>query len=228
MVAVYTHNTTSQYIFNGNLTVDSNEVMFINGNWSKASTAKVGDYLFNPLLNKTVEITSISVSTLKSNHTVYDVLSLPSNDFIADGYLIDKETTTCNSFAGSTFVYTLSGAAIKVSDLKPGQMILGYNNNTNTIVPVSVTSVYPRPTNNEIIINNGSLIVDGGEQMEINGTMQYASSLKIGDVLYNPLTQQNVVVTALQLKTGKIGTFTLYDVITSPGYSFIGNGYVVT
>ncbi|MCL4403256.1 hypothetical protein M1310_00735 [Candidatus Marsarchaeota archaeon] len=228
MVAVYTHNTTSQYIFNGNLTVDSNEVMFINGNWSKASTAKVGDYLFNPLLNKTVEITSISVSTLKSNHTVYDVLSLPSNDFIADGYLIDRVTSTCNSFAGSTFVYTLSGAAIKVSDLKPGQMILGYNNNTNTIVPVSVTSVYPRPTNNEIIINNGSLIVDGGEQMEINGTMQSASSLKIGDVLYDPLTQQNVVVTALQLKTGKIGTFTLYDVITSPGYSFIGNGYVVT
>jgi hypothetical protein len=228
VVAVYTHNTTSQYIFNGNLTVDSNEVMFINGNWSKASTAKVGDYLFNPLLNKTVEITSISVSTLKSNHTVYDVLSLPSNDFIADGYLIDRVTSTCNSFAGSTFVYTLSGAAIKVSDLKPGQMILGYNNNTNTIVPVSVTSVYPRPTNNEIIINNGSLIVDGGEQMEINGTMQSASSLKIGDVLYDPLTQQNVVVTALQLKTGKIGTFTLYDVITSPGYSFIGNGYVVT
>ncbi len=228
VVAVYTHNTTNKYTFNGKLSVDRNEAMLINGKWAAASAAKLGDTLFDPLLNKNVTITSINVDNLQSNQTVYDFLALPSNNFIADGYLIDKVTDTCTSFAGSTYVYTISGTAMQVFDLKPGQIILGYNINTHAITPVAVSGIYPRLTNNEIIINNGSLIVDGGEQIEINGTMQNAAVIKVGDTLYNPLTGQNVTVTSLQIKTGKMGAFTLYDVITSPGYSFIGNGYVIT
>ncbi len=228
VVAVYQHNTTSQYTFNGNLSVDKNEIMFINGQWQPAGSAKLGDTLFDPLLNKSVEITSISAKTLQSGHTVYDFLAVPNNNFIADGYLIDKVTDTCSSTGGATYVYGLNGVATQISNLKPGQIILGYNINTKSVAPIAVSGIYPRPTNNEIIINNGQLIVDGGEYLEINGTMQNAANMKVGDTLYDPLTGLNVPVTALQVKTGKMGAFRLYDVITSPGYSFIGNGYVLT
>ncbi|MGC8652062.1 MAG: hypothetical protein ACP5UH_02320 [Candidatus Micrarchaeia archaeon] len=74
------------YLFNNNLKVDSNEVMYINGKWERAKNAKVGDYLYTPGYGP-VEIKSIEV--LDTGGMVYDFLGGPINDYIANGYVID-------------------------------------------------------------------------------------------------------------------------------------------
>ncbi len=82
--ALKSNNT---YIFNNNLLVDSNEVMYVNGKWQRAYNTKVGDKLFMP------EYGNVTIYSIKIYNTsggiVYDFLGSPIDNYIANGYVID-------------------------------------------------------------------------------------------------------------------------------------------
>ena len=223
---VYKLTADNTYTFNNKLKVDGNEIMLINGVWARAYTAKVGDYLFDPLTNERVAITDINVTNTGGN--VYDLIGSPVNNYIANGFLIDKDTTTgsdsCTSVAGDSMITLANGSMENVSSVRLGTLVLGYNLLTKTLEPTVVMSADFHSTTTEYIIN-GNLKVDANEQLIVNGTDVHAANLKIGDDLFDPLTNQNVVVSSIKIITGN---FTLYDINTAPVDDYIVNGYLIT
>jgi hypothetical protein len=224
---VYELTASDTYTFNNKLQVDRNEIMLINGVWARASTAKVGDSLFDPLANKSVPITSITI--INTGGSVYDLLGSPINNYIANGYLIDKDTTiiggdSCTSVTGDSQITLANGSTANVSGLAPGTMVLGYNFVTKKLEPTMVIAQFSHNVSQEYIINN-NLKVDGNEVLIVNGSDMQASKLKVGDMLFNPLANQNITVSSIQILNG---TFKLYDVNTAPIDDYIVNGYVIT
>ena len=223
---VYKLTANNTYTFNNKLKVDGNEIMLINGVWARAYTAKVGDYLFDPLTNERVTITDINVTNTGGN--VYDLIGSPVNNYIANGFLIDKDTTSgsdsCISVTGDSMITLANGATETVSSVRLGTLVLGYNLLTKMLEPTVVMSTDFHNTTTEYIIN-GNLKVDAEEQLIVNGTDVHASNLKIGDHLFNPLTNQNVVVSSIKIINGN---FTLYDINTAPVDDYIVNSYLIT
>jgi hypothetical protein len=87
---VTTFISNNTYVFNGNLRVDENEVLYINGKWMRAKNAKIGDKLYNPEYGN---VTIYSIRRIPNGGVVYDVLATPNNNYIADGYVIDRIET---------------------------------------------------------------------------------------------------------------------------------------
>lgn len=226
--SVLTLTATNKYTFNNALNVDSNEIMYINGRWARASSAKVGDSLFDPLTNSNITITSLQITDYTTPQIVYDFVGSPFNNYIADGYLIDVASTSPNSVSGASYVTLANGTPELVSQVLPGTVVLGYDTQTGKVVPTIVTGIYARnsgPKGNEYIINNGALVVDSGEPLLINGHYELTLQLRIGDKLYMPLLHKAVNVTSIQIING---TFTFYELLTTPTKNFIDNGYVAT
>jgi len=217
----------NKYIFNGKLDTDGNEILYINGKWARAYTAKVGDKLFDPLTGKNITITSIQV--LNTGGTVYDLIGSPVNDYIGDGFLIDKDSTAGDdstiSEVGQSLIVMADGSTEEVQNLKVGEMVLSYNLQTNKIVPAVVTSIKSLYANNEYIINN-NLIVDSSEDLIVNGTNMLAQNLKIGDKLFDPITKENITVTSIEIKRNV--SIKMYDVNTAPIDDYIVDGYLIT
>lgn len=220
--SVIKRGSNNVYVFNGELHVDANEVMFIDGRWAQASTARVGDTLFDPLTGRSVTINSISIYPINDG-VVYDFVGSPVNNYIADGYLIDAFTTT-GSVSGGGQALLANGQTEAISSLTPGTVLMGYDPSTGSLVPDVLIGMYPRHVTQIIVINDGQLVVDGGQDMYVNGTLQYASSLKVGDELYSPVSGANIKVTNLIYLNG---SFTLYDTFTTPTSFIIVNGYVI-
>jgi len=224
-VKAFTAN--NKYIFNGKLDTDGTEVLYLNGKWARAYTAKVGDKLFDPLTGKNITITSIQV--LNTGGTVYDLIGSPVNDYIGNGFLIDKVSTSASgcpsSEVGQSLIVMANGSAEEVQNLKVGDMVLSYNLQTNKIVPAVVISIKSLYANNEYIINN-NLTVDSGEDLLVNGTNMLAQNLKIGDRLFNPITKENITVTSIEIKRNV--SIKMYDVNTAPIDDYIVNGYLIT
>ena len=223
---VFSLVSNNTYTFNNNLKVDGNEIMLINGVWARARTAKVGDVLFNPLSNRSVVITSINVTNIGG--TVYDLIGTPVNNYIANGYLIDKDTTagedSCASTAGNSQITLADGSTEAVSSVSIGTPVLGYNMLTKTLEPTIVISSDFHNTTTEYVIN-GNLKVDANEELIVNGTDIHASNLKVGDQLFNPLTNKTITVSSINII---YGNFTLYDINTAPVDDYVVNGYLVT
>ena len=222
ITSVIKHESNNVYVFNGKLHVDANEVMFIDGRWAQASTAKVGDTLFDPITGGNVTVSSIEVYPI-DHGVVYDLVGSPVNDYIADGYLIDTLTTT-GSVSGGGQVLLANGQTEAMSAVAPGTLVMGYDASTGAMVPTVAMGLYPIATKQVIVINNGQLVVDAGEAMYINGAPAYASSLKVGDSIYSATQGTGIKVTNLIYLNG---SFTVYDTITSPTDFIIVNGYVV-
>ena len=89
VTSVQVFETNNTYVFNGNLRVDSNEVLYVNGGWMKAYNTKIGDSLYVPGSGN-VTIYSIKIYDNKGGH-VYDFLASPYNNYVADGYVIDLQ-----------------------------------------------------------------------------------------------------------------------------------------
>ncbi len=225
---VYELVSNNTYIFNNKLKVDSNEIMLINGIWARAYTAKVGDSLFDPLLGKSVAITNITV--LNTGGNVYDLIGSPINNYIANGFLIDKDTTYsiftggCMSVTGNAIITRADGTTTNVSNVTNGMMVLGYNFITKKLEPTMVIALLSHTSANEYIINN-NLKVDAGEVLIVNGNDLQARNLKLGENLFDPLTNKNVTVSSIKVLNG---TFTMYDINTAPVDDYIVNGYVIT
>jgi hypothetical protein len=87
VTSVQVFETNNTYVFNGNLRVDANEVLYINGRWMKAYDTKVGDNLYMPGYGN---VTIYSISIYNKGGHVYDFLASPYNNYIANGYVIDE------------------------------------------------------------------------------------------------------------------------------------------
>lgn len=220
--SLYANNT---YIFNNALKVDALEVMYINGTWTRAYQAKVGDTLYSPLNNTYVKITNITV--LHSGGMVYDFLAAPTNNFIGNGYLIDRLTSSgfsgC-SVSGIDTAQLANGSIIDVGSLTLGDVVEGYNNLTRQVVPTAVVSIEGTVVHQEYIINS-NLTLDANEVLMLNGRMQSAANITVGSELFNPETGSNVRVNTLDVISGN---FTVYDVNTAPADNYIVNGYLIT
>ena len=233
ITAVYSRVATNRYIFNDNLSVDGTEIMFINGQWIRAYMAKVGDVYYDPLLGKNITIASIQISNSANGiGRVYDFVGSPVNDYIANGFIIDLDTTDsgnppCSgglSFSGSSYVMLFNGIAIRANELSPGMVVLSYNMQTGEPVPSVVLSVTPHTVNKMYIIN-GNLTVDGNEPLAVNGTLVRASNLKVGDMLFNVAKNGSVPVTSIQVVNT---TETVYDVNAGPVDNLVVDGYLAT
>ncbi len=220
--SLYANNT---YIFNNALKVDALEVMYINGTWTRAYQAKVGDTLYSPLNNTYVKITNITV--LHSGGMVYDFLAAPTNNFIGNGYLIDRLTSSFSggcSVSGIDTAQLANGSIIDVGSLTLGDVVEGYNNLTRQVVPTAVVSIEGTVVHQEYIINS-NLTLDANEVLMLNGRMQSAANITVGSELFNPETGSNVRVNTLDVISGN---FTVYDVNTAPADNYIVNGYLIT
>ena len=220
--SLYANNT---YIFNHALKVDSLEVMYINGTWMRAYQAKAGDTLYSPLNNTYVKITNITV--LHRGGMVYDFLAAPTNNFIGNGYLIDRVTTNgvggCSVSSIDT-VQLANGSVIGVGSLTIGDVIEGYNNITRQAVPTTVVGIEGFVVHQEYIMNS-NLTVDANEVLMLNGRMQSAANITVGSELFDPETGSNVRVNTLDIVSGN---FTVYDVNTAPTDNYVVNGYLIT
>ncbi len=223
---VYEFNASNKYVFNNVLAVDGGEVIYINGGWTVASAAKIGDILYNPITGRNITITSINATQYPQYELkkVYDFSASPINDYIAGGALAYLDSTTV-SVSGESIATLANGNPVLVSQLSPGTVVAGYDPQTNRVVPTVIAAVLQVHSNNEYIINNGTIVVDSQEGLYVNGALELAKYLKVGDRLYDPITGQSVAVSNIDIKSGN---FTLYDVIASPTTYIIVNGYAVT
>ncbi len=220
---VLSKQTYNRYLFNNQLSVDAYEIMWVNGRWERAYMAKVGDMLFDPLTGRNVTITSISVTNYTTPHTVYDIFGSPVNNFIADGFLIDLKKTKSGSISGTAQVMLWNGKTMLAQDLKPGDVVLGYNTHTDALEPTVVISTFQLIAHDEYIINNGSLIVDSGEPLFINGSWNVTKTLKVGDMLFDPLANRSVRINSITIING---TFPVYEQFSSPLDDIIANGFL--
>jgi hypothetical protein len=201
--------------------------MLINGTWQRAQNAKLGDYLFNALTNKDVAITSINIS----NHggRVYDFIGSPVNDYLANGFVIDKDSscdvvTLCTSFLGNETIRLINGTYINVVNASTGMVVTGYNFQKHKTVPTVIVSIKHVHSRGMYLIN-GVLELDGGESVILaNGTNIAARSVKIGNVLYEE-GYGNVTVRSVKFING---TYSTYDINTAPTDDFAINGYVIS
>ncbi|MEM4098378.1 MAG: Hint domain-containing protein, partial [Candidatus Micrarchaeaceae archaeon] len=229
ITAVYSRVATNKYIFNNNLSVDGTEIMFINGQWVRAYTARVGDVYYDPLLGKNITINSIQIFNNASGiGKVYDFVGSPVNDYLANGFIIDLDTTSsCTqylSFSGTSSITMFNGTTIEADKLSPGMVLLSYNTQTGELVPSVVLSVTPHTVNQEYVIN-GNLTVDANEPLYVNGQLIRASKIKIGDMLFSPLTNKQVPVESITIVSM---TETVYDVNAAPVDNLIVDGYLAT
>ena len=223
--SVFARHTSNKYTFNNRIAVDSGEVMLIDGTWTTASHAKLGETFFDPLNNSNVRINSINITDYNNtNHTVYDFIGSPFNNYIANGYLIDLITST-TSVSGEDLAILANYTPEAIQSLKPGTVVMGYDLKTKQLVPTVITKTYVRTGTNEYIINNGELTIDNQEGLLINNSMSVGSDLKVGDYLYDPLTGQKIIVNSLKIING---SFKLYEVLTTPTQNLLANGFVIT
>ncbi len=223
---VKTFYASNKYTFNGNLQVDGLEIMYINGKWQRAYAAKVGDTLFDPLNGSNVTIRSIHVND--TGGIVYDFIGSPVNNYIANGFLIDKDSTSepgCpSSVAGSSLITLANMDIVPVSSLKNGTVVLGYNVKTGTPVPTVVVGIKHRYANSVYVIN-GQLITDGRASITANGKQMLISDLKVGDMLTGPLGRQ-IPVSSIHIVNNT--NVSIYDINTAPTDAYVIDGYVVS
>jgi len=223
---VQSFKVSDKYTFNNNLQVDKDEIMFINGRWERAYQAKVGDVLFDPLTDKNVTITSINISNVGG--TVYDFFGSPLNNFIANGFLIDYDTspsgwTQCSVY-GNGLITLANGTEENINSLKVGTPVMSYNLISRKLAVSYITAIKYSIINQVVIINN-NLITDQQEVVIANGKDTLVENLKIGDKLFNPITNQSIVVTSIRVVNE---TTPIYDIDTAPIDDYIVNGYLIT
>ncbi len=222
VTGVYERTATDKYVFNNALQTDGSETMFIDGRWMLASQVKVGDSYFDPQTGLTSKITSINITNFTTPQTVYDFLGSPMDSYVADGFVLNLDGT---SITGVTELALANGGQAPVYGITPGTVILSYDSVLKETVPSVVTAVLPFNSTNEYVINNGALVVDAGETLYVNGKIEAADQIKVGDDLFDPISGQSVPVTSIIVLHGN---FQLYDVISSPIDNRIAGGILTT
>lgn len=194
VVYVTKTKVNDKYVINGNLSIDADEVILLNGTWQRAFMAKVGDTLFNPLSNSSIAIKSINI-TKEDNATVYDFYMSPNNNFIANGYLIDVKISA-QAYPGSPLVRLVNGTEASVATLKPGEGIQGYNGSKYI-----VESANPYIADSEYVIN-GDMYLYPGQTVITSNSTELVQDVKIGQSIFNPGSGQMSIVSKINIIKG--------------------------
>ena len=223
---IFKGHALNRYIFNNNLTVDSEETMLINGTWMLAGNSKVGDTAYDPLIKRNMTITSINITY--NGGTVYDIYDQPINNFITyGGYVVDGITSSTKSgcsVVGSDVAMLANGSYVPVSKIKVGESLMSYDLKSQRAAPTVVTGIQSFNVTQLYMINN-NLTVDAAETLLVNGNFSTAANLKIGDLLFNPISGKNITVKELDIINT---TSRVYDIDAAPIDAYVVNGYLIT
>jgi len=135
-------------------------------------------------------------------------------------------TTTSASFVASTRILMANGATEQIWNIKPGDVVLSYDPETNNFYPnVIVATVHYNVY--QLYDINGKIITDSSELFFVsrNGQKSWVSAqnLKVGDMLLNPVTKQGIVVNSINIENLEAPAV-VYDLIGAQGNNFIANG----
>ena len=133
--------------------------------------------------------------------------------------------------AQNTRISLPNGHFKKVQALKVGDEVLGYNTTSHETMTVTVTKINETDGVHTLLsINNGLLRVTTTEQpiyMQNStyiGWISDPQNLKVGDQIFNVITNQWISINQIELIHGHFKT---YDVATDPLNTFIGNGILL-
>ena len=187
-----------KYVINGNLSVDADEVILLNGTWQRAFMAKVGDTLFNPISNSSITIRSINI-TKENNATVYDFYMSPNNNFIANGYLIDVKLAA-EAYPGVPVVRLANGTEVSVARLKSGENIFEYNG-SKYASGYMVKSVSPYLADSEYVINGDMYAYSGQTVITANST-EPVQDVRTGQSIFDQSSGKMVLVSNITMMKG--------------------------
>lgn len=132
--------------------------------------------------------------------------------------------------AKGTSVLLANGTYEKVQSLKIGDLLEGYNYNTQNLTTLELTNLTVTKVNKLIDINNGFLKITPDDQpiyiknSTYQGWVINPIDLKVGDKMFDPLTNNWVPIYSI---TTIQGNFKVYDVVTSSFNNFIANGVLL-
>ncbi|MGC8776854.1 MAG: Hint domain-containing protein [Candidatus Micrarchaeia archaeon] len=119
-----------------------------------------------------------------------------------------------------------NGATKMIWQIKPGDVVLGYNPYTKEFYPNVVLATVNYPVYQLYIINN-NITTDAAELFYVyrNSSELWvaASKLKVGDMMFNPLTGEKTKIYSIKI-VDLTAPITVYDIIGAQGNSFIAEG----
>jgi len=119
-----------------------------------------------------------------------------------------------------------NGTTEPIAQIKPGDIVLSYNPETNTFYPnvVVVTAHYAVSS---IYIINGEIVTDAKEIFFVsrNGHREWiaAENLRVGDKLIDPTTNGEMVISSIRVEN-LTEPVIMYDLLGAQGNNFIANG----
>jgi len=117
-----------------------------------------------------------------------------------------------------------NGATEPISQIKPGDVVLSYDPETNTFYPNVIVATVHFPVSKLYIIN-GKIVTDANEIFFVsrNGHREWiaAANLRIGDKLIEPTTNGEIVISSIRIENRSV---IMYDLLGAQGNNFIANG----
>ena len=130
------------------------------------------------------------------------------------------------TFVGSTEILMANDTTEPISQIKPGDVVLSYDPETNTFYPNVIVATVHFPVSKLYIIN-GKIVTDANEIFFVskNGHREWiaAANLRIGDKLIEPKTNGEIVISSIIVENLTTPVI-VYDLLGAQGNNFIANG----
>jgi len=119
-----------------------------------------------------------------------------------------------------------NGATEPIAQIKPGDIVLSYNPETNTFYPNVIVATVHFPVSRVYIIND-KIVTDAKEIFFVsrNGNKEWiaAANLRVGDKLIEPATDGEMVITSIRIENST-RPIIMYDLLGAQGNAFIAEG----
>jgi hypothetical protein len=185
VLQTFEHDSDGYYIINGKIKVTGVHPIWVSGKWKQASELKISDKLMTK--DKT-NLPVYSISYVDEKTKVYNLEVENTENYFAEGILVHNKPPC---FAGDTQIRTPEGS-VAIKDLKIGDVVLSYNEQTKELETTKVTETTEHLTDNYLIINK-NLKVTSNHRMLINGKWQEIGQAKIGDSLIGSNSQSKPI-----------------------------------
>ena len=139
------------------------------------------------------------------------------------------------SVAAGTLITLADGSRIPVQNLQAGMKLLSFDMTTHQYVTTTLDKFVAVMTHNQIVIQTGTgkpLIVDQNPAQKLyvmhpgatSWVLLSVTELKVGDSLYDPMTNTWVPVTNIHYQND--GNHMMYDLYPSGPGNYIANGFL--
>jgi len=119
-----------------------------------------------------------------------------------------------------------NGATEPIAQIKPGDIVLSYNPETNTFYPNVIVATVHFPVSRPYIIND-KIVTDANEIFFVsrNGHREWiaAANLRVGDKLIEPATDGEMTITSIRIENSTTPVI-MYDLLGAQGNVFIADG----